>query len=101
MAAVGIDYGTSNSEVVYYDGTNHQFIELDPLAKSSNKIRSSIFFYYEDGLPLPQPEMVERKIEHIQRALKDQLDKAKQGYYEAKDPKEPKVSRLTLRKIAH
>ena len=47
MAAIGIDYGTSNSEVVFFDGEKYQYFELDQHVENSNKIRSSIFIYYE------------------------------------------------------
>lgn len=91
MAAIGIDYGTSNSEVVYFDGEHHRYIKLDPLQDQSNKIRSSIFIYYEDELPIPPAAVVETKLKQIQRAITEQIDKAKQGYYEAQDPREQQV----------
>ena len=91
MAAIGIDYGTSNSEVVYFDGVRHQHIKLDPQVENSNKIRSSIFIYYEDELPTPPASMVEAKVSQIQRSITEQIDKAKQGYYESQDPKEQDV----------
>lgn len=88
MAAVGIDYGTSNSEVVYFDGQQHQYIKLDPNLDGANKIRSSVFVYYEDELPLPPTSIIEAKVAQIKRAIHDQIDKAKQGYYEAIDPQD-------------
>ena len=53
MAAIGIDYGTSNSEVIFFDGQQHHFIKLDPDQEATNKIRSSVFIYYDGELPLP------------------------------------------------
>ena len=91
MAAIGIDYGTSNSEVIYFDGKEHHYIKLDPLQESSNKIRSSIFIYYEDELPIPPAPVVEAKLKQIQRAITEQIEKAKQGYYEANDAREQQV----------
>jgi hypothetical chaperone protein len=91
MAAIGIDYGTSNSEVVYFDGKQHHFIKLDPNVEKSNKIRSSVFVYYKDELPRPPVSAIEAKVSQIQRAINDQLEKAKNSYYEAKDPREQRV----------
>ncbi len=91
MAAIGIDYGTSNSEVVYFDGQHHQFIKLDPDVQGSNKIRSSVFIYYEDELPLPPNTVIEAKVSQLQRMIHDQIEKAKQGYYEAIDPREQQI----------
>ncbi|MEP1553295.1 Hsp70 family protein [Paraglaciecola sp.] len=91
MAAIGIDYGTSNSEVVYFDGEQHHFIKLDPSLESANKIRSSVFIYYQDELPLPPAAIIEAKVSRIKQAITEQLDKAKDGYYEAKDPREQRV----------
>ena len=91
MAAIGIDYGTSNSEVVYFDGKQHHFIKLDPNVEQSNKIRSSVFVYYKDELPRPPVSAIEAKVSQIQRAINDQLEKAKNSYYEAKDPREQRV----------
>lgn len=91
MAAIGIDYGTSNSEVVYFDGQQHHFIKLDPNVEASNKIRSSVFVYYTDDLPLPSASVIEAKVSQIQRAINDQIDKAKERYYEAQDPREERV----------
>ncbi len=91
MAAIGIDYGTSNSEVVYFDGTKHHFIKLDPNVEQSNKIRSSVFVYYKDDLPRPPVSAIEAKVSQIQRAINDQLEKAKNSYYEAQDPREQRV----------
>lgn len=88
MTAIGIDYGTSNSEVVYFDGEQHHLVKLDPSHPDSNKIRSSIFIYFDDDLPTPPADMVNVKISQIQRAITDQIDKAKQAYYEAQDSKE-------------
>ena len=65
MTAIGIDYGTSNSEVVYFDGAAHQHIKLDPLDKKGNKIRSSVFIYFEDELPPPPDAMVEAKVAQL------------------------------------
>ena len=59
MAAIGIDYGTSNSEVAFFDGEEHHFITLDPQQAASNKIRSSVFIYYDDELPMPPASAVE------------------------------------------
>ena len=69
MTAIGIDYGTSNSEVVYFDGTTHQHIKLDPLYAKGNKIRSSVFIYFEDELPPPPDAMVEAKVAQLQRGI--------------------------------
>jgi hypothetical chaperone protein len=91
MAAIGIDYGTSNSEVVYFDGQQHHFIKLDPSLDAANKIRSSVFIYYEDDLPLPPRDVIEVKVAQIKRAVHEQIEKAKEGYYEAKDPREQKI----------
>lgn len=91
MAAIGIDYGTSNSEVVYFDGQTHQFVKLDPNVNESNKIRSSVFVYYKDDLPRPPADAIEAKVSQIQRAINEQIDKAKQSYYEAQDPREQRV----------
>ncbi|QJR81308.1 Hsp70 family protein [Alteromonas pelagimontana] len=91
MAAIGIDYGTSNSEVVYFDGNQHQHIQLDPQIENSNKIRSSIFIYYEDELPVPPAAIVEAKVSQLQRAITRQIEKAKQGYYDAQDPREQQI----------
>ncbi|MBC3766245.1 Hsp70 family protein [Neptunicella marina] len=91
MTAIGIDYGTSNSEVVYFDGKQHQLIKLDPLSSTPLKIRSSVFVYYEDELPLPPAELVEAKVAQLQRAIGDKLEKAKDGYYSASDPKEQQI----------
>ena len=88
MAAIGIDYGTSNSEVVLFDGKQHQHIKLDPLLPDSNKIRSSIFIYYEDELPVPPAPVVEAKVNQLKRVITEQIEKAKQGYYDAQDPRE-------------
>ena len=44
MAAIGIDYGTSNSEVVYFDGQQHHFVKLDPSLESSKQ--NSVFGFY-------------------------------------------------------
>ncbi|MFC3092784.1 Hsp70 family protein [Alteromonas sediminis] len=91
MAAIGIDYGTSNSEVAYFDGEKHHFIKLDPAIEQANKIRSSVFIYYEDDLPLPPADVIETKVSHIQQAIQQQIEKAKSGYYEASDPREQKL----------
>ncbi|MBO1255815.1 Hsp70 family protein [Alteromonas sp. 5E99-2] len=91
MAAIGIDYGTSNSEVVFFDGKDHQFVKLDPLNKDSNKIRSSIFIYFEDDLPTPPSDMIEAKVSQIKRSITEQIEKAKQGYYDSRDPKEQNI----------
>lgn len=91
MTAIGIDYGTSNSEVVYFDGSSHQHIKLDPLDNKGSKIRSSVFIYFEDELPPPPDAMVEAKVAQLQRIINEQIDKAKDGYYSAKDPKEQDI----------
>lgn len=91
MAAVGIDYGTSNSEVVYFDGSIHHHVKLDPHIDDGNKIRSSIFIYYPDELPTPPAEIVEAKVSQLQRAIGEQIDKEKQRFYEAQDPNEQQV----------
>ncbi|MBU3001966.1 Hsp70 family protein [Paraglaciecola arctica] len=91
MAAIGIDYGTSNSEVVYFDGQQHQFIKLDPSLEAANKIRSSVFIYYKDELPRPPIPMIEAKIAQLKRAISDKIEKAKEGYYQASDPKEQRI----------
>jgi len=91
MAAIGIDYGTSNSEVAFFDGETHHFIKLDPDIEKANKIRSSVFIYYEDDLPLPPADVIETKVSHIQQAIQQQIEKAKSGYYEASDPREQKL----------
>jgi hypothetical chaperone protein len=88
MAAIGIDYGTSNSEVVYFGGQQHHFIKLDPALENANKIRSSVFIYYEHDLPTPPADVIEAKVAQIKRALSDQIDKTKDNYYEAQDPRE-------------
>jgi hypothetical chaperone protein len=91
MAAIGIDYGTSNSEVIYFDGQQHQLIKLDPSQDATNKIRSSVFIYYDGELPLPPIPIIEAKIAQIKRAISQKIDKAKEGYYEAKDPREQRI----------
>jgi hypothetical chaperone protein len=91
MAAIGIDYGTSNSEVIYFDGQNHQLIKLDPEQEGANKIRSSVFIYYDGELPLPPIPLIEGKIAQLKRAIAAKIDKAKEGYYEAIDPREQKI----------
>ena len=91
MAAIGIDYGTSNSEVAYFDGQQHHFIKLDPKVEAANKIRSSVFVYYEDELPLPHASLIEAKVNQIQQAINQQIEKAKSGYYEASDPREQQM----------
>ncbi|GAC13259.1 Hsp70 family protein [Aliiglaciecola lipolytica] len=91
MAAIGIDYGTSNSEVVFFDGEQHHFIKLDPALDAANKIRSSVFIYYEEDLPQPPAPIIEAKVAQIKRAINDQIDKAKQGYYDAVDPREQRI----------
>ena len=91
MAAIGIDYGTSNSEVIYFDGRQHQLIKLDPEQEGSNKIRSSVFIYYDGELPLPPIPLIEAKIAQLKRAVSAQIDKAKAGYYDAIDPREQQI----------
>ncbi|GAA0858973.1 Hsp70 family protein [Aliiglaciecola litoralis] len=91
MAAIGIDYGTSNSEVVYFDGQQHHYIKLDPDLDGANKIRSSVFIYYQDDLPVPPAPVVEAKVAQIQRAITEQIEKAKHGYYDAQDPREQRL----------
>ena len=88
MVTLGIDYGTSNSEVVIFDGKEHHYIELDKESKTPFKIRSSVFIYYEDDLPLPPVEVIQEKVERIKRAISTQLDKAKDKYEEATTPAE-------------
>ena len=91
MAAIGIDYGTSNSEVVFFDGNHHSHVKLDPQVKDGNKIRSSIFIYYPDELPTPPDEIVEAKVAQLQRTIGEQIEKEKQRFYEAQDPNEQQV----------
>jgi hypothetical chaperone protein len=91
MAAIGIDYGTSNSEVVYFDGQQHQFIKLDPAVDNANKIRSSVFIYYEDDLPNPPIPIIEAKVAQLKRVIGEQIDKAKDHYYEAQKPREQRI----------
>lgn len=86
MVTLGIDYGTSNSEVVLFDGQSHHYIELDKESKTPFKIRSSVFIYYEDDLPLPPVEVIQEKVELIKRSITAQLDKAKDKYDEATTP---------------
>lgn len=91
MAAIGIDYGTSNSEVVYFDGQQHHFIKLDPAMDKANKIRSSVFIYYEHDLPLPPVPIIEAKVAQIKRVIGEQIEKAKDHYYEAPSPREQQI----------
>jgi hypothetical chaperone protein len=91
MAAIGIDYGTSNSEVIFFDGQQHHFIKLDPSQSAANKIRSSVFIYYDGELPRPPIPTIEAKVAQLKRAISAQIDKAKEGYYEANDPKEERI----------
>ncbi|MGS2719825.1 Hsp70 family protein [Paraglaciecola aestuariivivens] len=91
MAAIGIDYGTSNSEVAYFDGQQHHFIKLDPSQDNVNKIRSSVFIYYKDELPTPPIPVIEAKVAQIKRAISEKIEKAKEGYYDAQDPREQKI----------
>lgn len=91
MAAIGIDYGTSNSEAIYFDGQQHQLITLDPTQESANKIRSSVFIYYDGELPRPADSSIEAKVTQIKGAISQQIDKAKEGYYEASTPKEQQI----------
>ena len=86
MITIGIDYGTSNSEVVFYDGTEHQYVELDSASKTPYKIRSSVFIYYEDDLPLPPVSVIEEQVMRIKSSISAQLDKAKDKYAEATTP---------------
>ncbi|MDP5031604.1 Hsp70 family protein [Paraglaciecola sp.] len=86
MAAIGIDYGTSNSEAIYFDGQQHHFITLDPSQESANKIRSSVFIYYDGELPRPADSIIEAKVTQIKGAISQQIEKAKEGYYEAITP---------------
>ena len=83
MAAIGIDYGTSNSEAIYFDGQQHHFITLDPGQASANKIRSSVFIYYDGDLPRPEDSLIEAKVSQLKGTIAQQIDKAKEGYYEA------------------
>jgi hypothetical chaperone protein len=87
MTAIGIDYGTSNSEVVHFDGKKHQFIKLDPAVENENKILSSVFIYYEHDLPTPPVAIIDAKVAQLKRVLNEQLDKAKDAYFEAPDPR--------------
>lgn len=91
MAAIGIDYGTSNSEAIYFDGQQHQFIKLDPTQESANKIRSSVFIYYDGDLPQPADSIIEAKVAQIKRAITQKIEKAKESYYEASTPNEQQV----------
>lgn len=91
MVAIGIDYGTSNSEVVYFDGQQHHFIQLDPAIEGANKIRSSVFVHYENDLPLPPADVIEAKVGFIQQSIQQQIEKAKAAYYEASDPREQQI----------
>lgn len=91
MAAIGIDYGTSNSEIIFFDGQQHHYIKLDPEQDATNKIRSSVFIYYDGELPLPPIPIIEAKVAQLKRAISAKIDKAKEGYYEAKDPKEQRI----------
>ncbi len=86
MVTIGIDYGTSNSEVVWFDGNQHHYIELDKDSKTPFKIRSSVFIYYEDDLPLPPVEVIEEKVQRLKNSIQMQLDKAKDKYSEATTP---------------
>lgn len=86
MAAIGIDYGTSNSEAIYFDGQQHHFIKLDPSQVSANKIRSSVFIYYDGELPRPENSLIEAKVVQLKGMISQQIDKAKDGYYEALTP---------------
>jgi hypothetical chaperone protein len=99
MAAIGIDYGTSNSEVVYFDGQQHHFVKLDPSLEAVNKIRSSVFIYYKDELPTPPIPMIEGKIAQLKRAISDKIDKAKDGYYEASEPKEQRIHSARINEL--
>ncbi len=90
MVTIGIDYGTSNSEVVWFDGDKHHYIELDKDSRTPFKIRSSVFIYYEDDLPLPPVEVIEEKVQRIKTSIQMQLDKAKDKYDEATTPTEQK-----------
>lgn len=91
MAAIGIDYGTSNSEAIYFDGQEHQLIKLDPSQESANKIRSSVFIYYEDELPRPEDSLIEAKVTQIKGAIAQKIEKAKESYYDALTPKEQEI----------
>lgn len=86
LAAIGIDYGTSNSEAIYFDGQKHHFIKLDPTQGAANKIRSSVFIYYDGELPRPENSLIEAKVVQIKGVITRQLEKAKEGYYEALTP---------------
>lgn len=90
MITVGIDYGTSNSEVVWFDGKEHHYIELDSDSRTPFKIRSSVFIYYEDDLPLPPVEVIQQKVDRIKLSIQAQLDKAKDKYEDATTPTEQK-----------
>ena len=91
MAAIGIDYGTSNSEAIYFDGQEHHLITLDPSQPTANKIRSSVFIYFDGDLPRPPDSAIEAKITQLKGAISQQIEKAKEGYYEAIMPKEQQI----------
>lgn len=88
MVAIGIDYGTSNSEVAFFDGQKHHHIHLDPLVEHSSKIRSSVFIHYEDELPLPPVEVIEARMGQLKHEIQHDIEQAKHGYYDAKNPRE-------------
>ncbi|WP_340679292.1 Hsp70 family protein [Paraglaciecola sp.] len=91
MAAIGIDYGTSNSEAIYFDGQEHHFITLDPMQKAANKIRSSVFIYFDGELPRPVDSAIVAKVAQLKGAIAQKIEKAKEGYYEASTPKEQQI----------
>ncbi|WP_026376325.1 Hsp70 family protein [Aestuariibacter salexigens] len=91
MTAIGIDYGTSNSEVVYFDGQGSTRIKLDPLDPDNDKIRSSVFIYFENDLPAPPKDAIEAKVSLLKSAIMTKLEKAKGDYYGAVDPKEQEI----------
>lgn len=99
MVAIGIDYGTSNSEVTYFDGHEHHHIKLDPLVPDSSKIRSSVFIYYEDELPLPPTEVIEDRVNQLKHTIQHDIEQAKHSYYSAKDPREQERHSDEIRRL--
>jgi hypothetical chaperone protein len=91
MAAIGIDYGTSNSEAIFFDGQQHHLITLDPTQESANKIRSSVFIYYESDLPRPEDSLIEAKVTQLKGIITNQIEKAKEGYYDALTPEKQQM----------
>ncbi|MBL4631910.1 MAG: Hsp70 family protein [Paraglaciecola sp.] len=77
--------------MVYFDGQKHHFVKLDPSLESANKIRSSVFIYYQDELPTPPVSMIEAKIGLLKRAISDKIEKAKDSYYQTQEPREQRI----------